>query len=137
MWTGRLSTSNLRQPWHREMGSVLRISFKTIQMQGFGSTSCGDTVASCKSWIRTRLPRFTGISTPTQIQTRLFLFKLKGKDRTTSASRRKTQGKRKGDVTSDQLDTTVENIGGFSDLYLSAATFFASLKSIISVTLSS
>lgn len=134
---GRLSTSNLRQPWHRELGSVLRIPFKTIQIQGFGSTNCGDAAASCKSWIGTPLPKFTGGSIPTQTQTHLFLLKLKGKDTTTSAGIRKTQGKSKGDVTSDQLDTTVENIGGFSDLYLSAATFFASLKYIISVTLSS
>lgn len=134
---GRLSTSNLRQAWHRETGSVLRISFKTIQIQGFGSTNCGDIAASCKSWIGTALPKFAGISIPTQIQTHLFLLKLKGKDTTTSAGIRKMQGKSKGDVTSDQLDTMVENTGGFSDLYLSAATFFASLKYIISVTQSS
>lgn len=71
------------------------------------------------------------------IQAHLFLLKLKGKDTTTSAGTRETQGKSQGDVTSDQLDTTLEKTGGFSDLYLSAATFFASLKYIISVTLSS
>lgn len=82
---GGLSTSNLRQSWHTEMGSVLRIPFKTIQIQGFGLTNCGDIAASCKSWIRTLLPKFTGISIPTSIQTHLFLLKLKVENMTTSA----------------------------------------------------
>lgn len=134
---GRLSTSHLRQPRRRETALVLQIPFKTIHIQGFGLTRRGDTAASCKSWIRALLPKFTDISFLTLIQAHLFLLKLKGKDTTTSAGVRETQGKSQGDVTSDQLDTVLENIGGFSDLYLSAATFFASLKCIISVTLSS
>lgn len=50
-----LSMANLRQPWHREMGSVSQSPSKTIQIQGFGFTSRGDF---CNSCIGTLLPKF-------------------------------------------------------------------------------